>query len=235
VAAGAVCVLVGPNGAGKSTLLKAIAGDISTAGEIVLFERPRGTWRPGDLAPCMAVLPQQPSLAFDFLVRDVVALGRSPHRDSHPDRQRAIIADCLDRVGLGAFASRRYLTLSGGEKARVHLARALAQVWDERLEAPGGARLLLLDEPTAALDMSQQVTAMRSVRSFARRGGAALVVLHDLNLAFGFADRLVVMKSGGVVYNGSPKGAGDALRGAFGDGLCLTEAPSGVLAHPDCS
>ncbi|MFZ4071769.1 MAG: heme ABC transporter ATP-binding protein [Caulobacterales bacterium] len=235
VPAGAVCVLVGPNGAGKSTLLKAIAGEISAAGEIVIFERPRGKWRPADLAPCMAVLPQQPSLSFDFLVKDVVALGRSPHRDSHPERQRAIIADCLERVGLGAFASRRYLTLSGGEKARAHLARALAQVWDERLEAPGGARVLLLDEPTAALDISQQVAAMRTVRSFAQRGGAALVVLHDLNLALGFADRLIVMKMGGISYNGSPKGAGDALRGAFGEGLCITEAPSGVFAHPECS
>jgi iron complex transport system ATP-binding protein len=232
VSPGELCVIVGPNGAGKSTLLHAIAGDIPAKGAVRLFGQPRAAWAPRSLAQRMAVLPQTPGLSFDFPVRDVVALGRSPHRDADPNRQRALVSAALAQVGLAGFAGRRYLSLSGGEKARTHLARVLAQVWDLGAPAPGGDRLLLLDEPTAALDIGQQVAAMRCAHDFARAGGGVLAVLHDLNLALTYADRLIVMRCGGVAFDGAPMQAAAALRTVFGEGLVLSATDAGLLARP---
>lgn len=196
--AGAVTAILGANGAGKSTLFHAIAGGIiPTAGEVRMFGRPVRDWPAREAARQRAVLAQNPALGFDFLVREAVALGRIPHETDEASDRR--IADAtLAAVGLAAFADRRYLSLSGGEKQRVHLARALAQVWDQ----PGGQRCLLLDEPTVNLDFTQKRAILDTARRFARDGATVLVVLHELNLAAQFADHLVLLKHGRVVAQG---------------------------------
>ena len=196
--AGAVTAILGANGAGKSTLFHTIAGSvIPTAGEVLMFGRPVRDWPAREAARLRAVLVQNPSLGFDFLVREAVALGRIPH-DTDERTNRRIAEEALAAVGLAEFAQRRYLSLSGGEKQRVHLARALAQVWDQ----PETQRCLLLDEPTLNLDFTQKRSILETARQFAQRGGTVLVVLHELNLAAQFADHLVLLKRGQVVAQG---------------------------------
>ncbi len=196
--AGAVTAILGANGAGKSTLFHAIAGSvIPTAGAALMFDRPVRDWRAGEAARVRAVLAQNPSLGFDFLVREAVALGRIPHETDDAANRR--IADAaLAAVGLAHFAQRRYLSLSGGEKQRVHLARALAQIWDQ----PNPRRCLMLDEPTVNLDFTQKRAILDVARNLAREGATVLVVLHELNLAAQFADHLVLLKRGRVVAQG---------------------------------
>ena len=172
VRAGELLALVGPNGAGKTTLLAALAGDVaSSAGEVVVDGRPLATWTPLELARRRAVLPQQIQLGFPFLVEEVVAMGRSPWAgtDAADDDEAAVAAglaaaDARDLVG------RRFTTLSGGERARVALARVLAQ----------RTQVLLLDEPTAALDVHHQELVLRLLRERVGGGAAVVVVLHDL-------------------------------------------------------
>lgn len=196
--AGAVTAILGANGAGKSTLFHAIAGSvIPTAGEVRMFERAVRDWPAREAARLRAVLAQNPSLGFDFLVREAVALGRIPHDTDERSNQR-IAEETLAAVGLADFAQRRYLSLSGGEKQRVHLARALAQIWDQ----PEQRRCLLLDEPTVNLDFTQKRAILDMAQQFARRGASVLVVLHELNLAAQFADHLVLLKQGKVVAQG---------------------------------
>jgi len=196
--AASVTAILGANGAGKSTLFHAIAGSvIPTAGEVRMFDRPVRDWPAREAARLRAVLAQNPSLGFDFLVREAVMLGRIPH-DTDERTNRRIAEETLAAVGLADFAQRRYLSLSGGEKQRVHLARALAQVWDQ----PDTRRCLLLDEPTVNLDFTQKRSILDTARQFAQRGGTVLVVLHELNLAAQFADHLVLLKHGKVVAQG---------------------------------
>lgn len=196
---GEVLALVGPNGAGKSTLLKALAGDlVPTAGGVTLDGRPLHDYPARELALRRAVLPQQTVLQFAFTAREVVEMGRSPHLDDARGRGRRgkgrtgervadrVVAEAMARTETGPLAARVYPTLSGGEQGRVTLARVLAQ------EAP----VLLLDEPTAALDLRHQQLVMEVARELAAGGAAVLAVLHDLNLAASHADRLAVLCGG---------------------------------------
>ncbi|ODT01037.1 MAG: hypothetical protein ABS49_03105 [Erythrobacter sp. SCN 62-14] len=202
VESGEFVALVGPNGAGKSSCLKAITGEWPAHGEIIIAGKPLSQWRAADLALRLAVMPQSPSLRFDFLVHEVVMLGRLPHRFAgRPEEDRAAAARALAAVNLDHLKDRRYLGLSGGERQRVQLARVLAQA-DSGDDA---GQLLLLDEPTSALDLAQQQTALAAARRHARAGGAVLAVLHDLNLAAVFADRLLVLKEGQIVGEGPPQ------------------------------
>ncbi|HEU4621133.1 MAG TPA: heme ABC transporter ATP-binding protein [Burkholderiaceae bacterium] len=220
---GHVTVVIGPNGAGKSTLFHALAGGVlPREGSIALFSRQLRDWPAAALARQRAVLTQNPSLGFDFQTDEVVRLGRIPHaRDANRDDD--IVKAALATVGLGDLSKRRYLTLSGGEKQRVHIARALAQIWD----ASPRARCLMLDEPTVNLDFAQKKVALEAVRAIARDGGTVLVVLHELNLAAQFADRLVLLASGRVVAEGPPREVltPQALEHAYG-------APATVFTHP---
>lgn len=205
LAPGRVTAVIGPNGAGKSTLLRAVTGDLRPdAGAVSILGRPLGDWPVADLARHRAVLPQESDLSFPFRVEEVVRLGRIPHPgggDAAPDK--IIALDCLAQVDLSALADRVYPTLSGGEKQRVHLARALAQLRPAPGVAAPAARALLLDEPTASLDLSHQHEVLRLARDLAKRENVAvLAILHDLNLVLAYADDLVVLKRGRVVASG---------------------------------
>jgi iron complex transport system ATP-binding protein len=198
---GRVLAVLGPNGAGKSTLLRLLAGEFPPdSGAIAFASRPLSTWTPADLALRRAVVSQGSELAFPFTVLEVVRLGRTPHpgRGDTP----ADLAACraaLAAVDLSDRAGQPYPTLSGGERQRVHLARALAQLAD----TPAGPRALLLDEPTASLDLSHQHASLALARDLAKREHVAvLVILHDLNLALAYADDVLVLRDGRVAATG---------------------------------
>ena len=194
--AGRLTAIVGPNGAGKSTLLSLLSGQKRPdEGEVTLDGTALAAYAPAGLALRRAVMPQESAVAFEFTVREVAELGRFPHRRRPSRQEGAIVHQALEAAAVGPLAPRVFNTLSGGEKARVHLARALAQVW-EPLEG-GAARWLLLDEPTAALDLAHQHQAMRLLRHWAHGQGLGVVsVLHDLNLALRYADDVLVLAEG---------------------------------------
>ncbi|EID77668.1 MULTISPECIES: heme ABC transporter ATP-binding protein [Rhodococcus] len=216
---GEVLVLVGPNGAGKSTLLAALSGDQDVhSGTVHLDDRNLGDWTALEMAQRRAVLPQQNTVGFSFTARQVITMGRSPWaRTPRSDDDAAAIAEAMRICDVVAFADRPFTALSGGERARVALARVLTQ----RTET------ILLDEPTAALDLGHQETVMRLARSRAEQGTAVVVVLHDLALAAAYADRIVVLEQGRVAADGPP---GDVLSEEL-----LTRVyghPVEVIEHP---
>ncbi|MFE7977737.1 heme ABC transporter ATP-binding protein [Streptomyces shenzhenensis] len=194
--AGSLLAVVGPNGAGKSTLLSLLAGDRPpTTGTVYLGALPVVTATPGDLARRRAVLPQRGVLSFPFTVAEVVAMGRAPWAGTAAeDDDEDVIAEALSATGMTGFTGRRYPTLSGGEQARASFARVLAQ----------STSVLLLDEPTAALDLRHQEELMRTARARADSGHAVLAVLHDLQLAAAYADEIAVLHAGRLVERGRP-------------------------------
>jgi iron complex transport system ATP-binding protein len=196
VRAGEVVALVGPNGAGKSTLLAAIAGDlVPDAGQVVVDGAPLDHWTFRELAIRRGVLLQQVDVTFPFSVTEVVRMGRSPWAGTPAeDWDDHVVGQAVVDVDLVALADRVYRSLSGGERARAALARVLAQ-------EPG---VLLLDEPTAALDIRHQELLFDLVRARAARGDAVVVVLHDLNLAAAYADRVMVLSGGRIAAVGRP-------------------------------
>lgn len=190
---GELVVIIGPNGAGKSTLLALLAGDLRPArGSVRLLGQLAHT-DPKTLARRRAVLPQDPQVSFGFPVADVVQLGRTPYpRPAGSDFEAA--ARAMRAAGIEHLAARTTGTLSGGERALVALARVLAQ------ETP----ILLLDEPTAALDIRHQHTVLATARHRALAGDAVIVVLHDLAIAAAYADRIVLVSDGRIVADGPP-------------------------------
>jgi iron complex transport system ATP-binding protein len=221
-ARGEVLTVVGQNGAGKSTLLRLLSGEISaTAGEVLIDGRNISDYSAPELALKRAVLPQQTVLQFAFKARDVVLMGRSPHlRGTWASLDDEEIAErCMYQTETDRFAPRVYTSLSGGEQSRVNLARVLTQ------EAP----ILLLDEPTASLDMRHQELIMRTARQLAAEGACVLAVLHDLNLAAAYSDRIAVLKDGGLVTVGEPDDVLDSelLSDAFDCDLYVMRAPHG--------
>ncbi|WP_429103014.1 heme ABC transporter ATP-binding protein [Aeromonas veronii] len=197
--------LLGPNGAGKSSLLKCLTGELEYEGSITLFGADRQQWDSSQLAHRLGVLPQSSSLNFPFLCEEVVAMGRLPHSEPAARRDE-IVAAAMTHAGVEHLAKRLYPGLSGGERQRVQFARVLAQIWHapsptEQAEQP---RLLLLDEPTSALDLKYQHQLLTMARALANRNTAVLVVLHDLNLAARYADRLVMLERGKLMADGTP-------------------------------
>ena len=192
--------LVGPNGAGKSTLLRTLSGEVRPhAGEIRLAGRPLFAFGPSDLAKRRAVLSQSVTLAFPFTVIDIVRMGAGARRGRSVE---TAVDAALEEVDIGSLRDRLVTTLSGGEQQRVHFARALVQLACG--EAEHGPGLLLLDEPTASLDLSHQLDLIAVTRRRAERGTAVVAIVHDLNLASLFAARIVVLQSGRVVADGAP-------------------------------
>ncbi|MNM56014.1 Hemin import ATP-binding protein HmuV [compost metagenome] len=224
---GEVLGVLGPNGAGKSTLLGALNGELEIAeGQVTLAGRDLSTWKGVERARRLAVLPQSSTLNFGFLVESVVGFGRLPH-DSGRQRDNEIIAEALRCADAGHLAGRSYLALSGGERQRVHLARVLAQLW------PGGSeQVLLLDEPTSMLDPLHQHTILHAVREFAGRGAAVLVILHDLNLAARYCDRLLLLRDGSSHLFGTPDEVllPEPLREVFGLDVLVQRHPE--RGHP---
>ena len=225
--AGEVLGVLGPNGAGKSTLLGALCGELQPAqGEVWLDQRRLADWQGGERAQRLAVLPQSSTLNFAFRVEQVVAMGRLPHASGRV-RDGQIIRAALQAADAMHLAERNYLALSGGERQRVHLARVLAQLW------PGGTgQTLLLDEPTSMLDPLHQHTTLQAVRAFAERGAAVLVILHDLNLAARYCDRLLLLDRGRPHALGSPEQVlqADPLQAVFGLEVLVQRHPE--RGHP---
>ena len=224
---GEVLGVLGANGAGKSTLLATLAAELpSSEGRLELDGRALADWAPQALARRRAVLPQSPSLGFDLSVRDVVAMGAYPFPEIDPAAHAALLREALAQADAMALADRRYLGLSGGEQQRVQFARVLVQVLGAR--AAGEYRVLLLDEPTASLDPRHQLLLLRTVQALARAQGiAALVVLHDVNLAAQWCDRLLLLAGGRMVAQGTPAEVLTpcALEQVY-------EMPASVLPHP---
>lgn len=188
--------LLGPNGSGKTTLLRAVGGLLPFRGDIRILGRSVRAWKPRDLAQQLAFVRQSVSLSFDFNVSELVLLGRSPHKRwlrDYTAEDRTLLADALESVDLTGFEERSALSLSGGELQRVFLAQALAQE----------AGILLLDEPTAHLDVHYQFEFMELIRSLVESGRTAVAVFHDLELAGRFADELIVLHRGRLAASGS--------------------------------
>lgn len=196
---GEVVGLLGPNGAGKSTLIKVITKTLKPLeGTVTLRGRELSSYGRFELARELAVVEQKPVLPRGFSVREVVAMGRTPHLRLFgvpSERDRLAVEDALDATELSGLAKRRVETLSGGEVQRVIFARALAQQ----------PRHLLLDEPTSHLDLKYQVELLQYARQQARGGVGVLVVMHDLNLAARSCDRLLMLSAGLVVAEGRPE------------------------------
>lgn len=201
---GEMVVLAGANGAGKTSLLRAFAGDLAArSGHVRLNGKPLYLWPLADRARLRAVLPQDGNVAFGFTALETVLFGRYPHSRGMPGAHDTGIARAaLAEVDAAAYEAREVHTLSGGERSRVMLARALAQIWESDAAGP---RYLLLDEPVANLDVCHQHLALSLARRWTReRGVGVLAVLHDLNLAAQYADRLAVMKAGRLAAEGAP-------------------------------
>lgn len=227
--AGTVTAVLGPNGAGKSTLMKLMAGEIRPdAGAVHIDGVPLEKMTPKRAAARRAVLPQASALAFPFTVREIAALGLEvPGFGLSHEEITRLIGQALAAVDLQDHAGRTHDALSGGERQRAHLARVLCQLWaGERATGPG---VLLLDEPTAAQDLAHQLRVLEVARHHADRGGAAVIILHDLNLAARFADRMLVISRGRVAAEGRPDDVLTAamLADVFGVRLVPNMVPAG--------
>ncbi len=217
--AGEVLALLGPNGAGKSTLLSVLCGDVEPDGGDVRFgDRPLGDWSLPELSRRRSVLLQDQQLLFPFTVHQIVEMGRAPwRRTPREDDDNAAIAEALTAADVTHLGNRRVPSLSGGERARAAFARVLA----------GRTGVLMLDEPTAALDLAHQEAVLSMARERARAGDAVLVVLHDLNLAGAYADRIALLKDGGIVACDTPEQVltAETVSAVYG-------TPVEVIPHP---
>lgn len=221
--AGEVHALVGPNGAGKSTLFGVLAGDIVPgAGQVTLDGRDLREIPARELARLRAVLLQQNEVAFAFTVDEVVRMGRAPWaRTPGEEADDDIVARALAATDLAELAGRSVRSLSGGERARVALARVLAQDTD----------ILLLDEPTAALDLRHQEDVLRIARRRAAEGAAVALVVHDLNAALAYSDRATLLSRGEIVASGDPAEVltAERIEEVYGQAVdILTHPVSGV-------
>lgn len=221
VRSGELVALAGPNGAGKSTLLRLLAGDLEPHEGIVRLDgMPAKALRPAEQALIRAVMPQHTSLQFAFTVRQITAMGRYPHPPD--ERDEALVEQAMARTGVAHLAERSFPTLSGGEQSLATLARVVAQ----------DAGVLLLDEPTASLDLRHRADVMAIARSAAESGGAVCVVVHDLNLAAAYADRIVLMHDGRAVCDEAPWDAltAERVEEVFEHPVAITPSPVGE--HP---
>ncbi|MDO4909957.1 MAG: heme ABC transporter ATP-binding protein [Corynebacterium sp.] len=192
--AGRVLGLIGPNGAGKSSLLAAICGDLPYTGQMRIAGLDPSVSTNRDLAQARAVMLQDVGVSFSFLVYDIVSMGRRPwSRTPKAEQDEQRIEEAMKATEVTHLADRDILTLSGGEKARVAMARVFAQ------ETP----IVMFDEPTAALDIGHQEHALGLMRSLAKQGAAVIIVLHDLNAAAAYCDDILCIKQGRVALAGT--------------------------------
>jgi len=228
VAPGEFVAVLGENGAGKTTLLRALAGEplapLRQSGRVTLAGRPIHAWSARERARVRAVLPQHTDLVFAFTAEEVARLGRYPHGGTAAG-DALIAQQALQLADAAHLAQREVATLSGGERARVFLAAVLAQLWETESDLP---RFLLLDEPTSAFDLAHQHHLLATTRDFAAaRGLGVLAILHDLNLAAQYADRVLVLRDGSLLAQGCPR---EVLTPALiAEGFAVAAS---VLAHP---
>ena len=220
---GEVLALVGPNGAGKSTLLSTLSGEVvPTLGDAAIGGKPSRDFKPKELARLRSVLLQSNEVSFPFRVSQVVAMGRNPWSGTDEEaNDDARVSDAMEQVGIAHLADRRFSELSGGERARVSLARVLAQDTD----------VMLLDEPTAALDLHHQDRVMQLVKSRAQGNRAVVVVVHDVSLAAAYADRIALIVEGRISALGSAADVltREKLQAVYDVELHVIESPDG---HP---
>ncbi|WP_020593178.1 heme ABC transporter ATP-binding protein [Kiloniella laminariae] len=196
--------ILGPNGAGKSTLLKVLSGELSPShGTVTLDSTPLKAWRDETLARRRAVMPQASQLAFPFSARAVVAMGRWPYeRMSSPFQNHRIVERAMAIADIRHLGKRSYPVLSGGEKQRVQLARALAQSFGTEDETD--SKYLLLDEPTAGLDIAHQHAVLKAAKDQSKNyGTASMAVLHDLNQAALYCDQVALISNGKLIASGA--------------------------------
>ena len=200
VAQGETVAVIGPNGAGKSTLLRALSGEIAPSGGTVLLKgRAPQAWQPRELALRRAVLSQNVTVTFPFTAIEVVRMGAGDRRGKAVD---AMAEAALAAVDLAGFHDRIIGTLSGGEQQRVHFARVMVQLaCGEEAHGPG---ILMLDEPTASLDLRHQLDLVAVARQYAARGTTTIAIVHDLNLAALMAERVIVLSHGRLAADGPP-------------------------------
>lgn len=223
---GEMVAIVGPNGAGKSTLLRLLSADLHpTRGTIALKGRNIDAWSPAELAMHRAMLSQHVTVSFPFTVEEVVRMGAGnrPHA-----AVQKLIDDAIAEVGLDTFRHRELPTMSGGEQQRAHFARILVQLACG--EAACGPGLLMLDEPTSSLDLKHQIALVETSKQRARNGTAVIAVLHDLNLAIRFADRIIVMCDGTIAAEGTPGETitSDVLRRVFHIDVAVAQSENGT-------
>ena len=192
VAATEVLGIIGANGAGKTTLLRTLLGELPAVGSLMFDSKPFASIPAPVRAKHIAVLPQISALSFAYTVDEVVALGRIPHASGLKVDQQ-IVAEAMSALDISYLTGRLYTELSGGEKQRTQLARVMAQVWRAQ---DAGARLLILDEPTGALDLGHKQQLMETLVSFAAQGVAIVLVEHDLNIIARYTHKLLALKCG---------------------------------------
>lgn len=218
VAAGELTSLIGPNGAGKSTVFAALSGDLEpTSGQVLLHEKPVRSYAAKELALRRAVLPQDHLVRFSYSVEEIVHLARLSH-PSDPAQDEGIVTASLAAAEMEHMRRRDVQTLSGGEMARTAFARTLAQT----------TPIVLLDEPTAALDLRHQEAVLRHARRLRDEGACVVVVLHDLNLASAYSDRVVMLSAGQVVADGPPSAVftADQIRTVYRQNVLVTDHPT---------
>ncbi len=198
---GSFVAVVGPNGAGKSSLLKVMAGEQKASGNVQINGRQVHAYSSRELSILRAVMPQHSAVQFAFTVRQIINLGRHAHYSTRQQND-SVVEEVMALTDTKKFSDRSFMTLSGGEKQRVQLARVLAQVWEETVHP----RYILLDEPTSSLDIAQQQQIFRLAKQVCKKNIGVMAIIHDLNQAAQFADELYFLKQGRRVA------AGDALK-----------------------
>ncbi|HMS33765.1 MAG TPA: heme ABC transporter ATP-binding protein [Ignavibacteria bacterium] len=201
-------VVMGQNGAGKTTLLNILAGSLKpTGGEVSVFKKKIESFDKTDLAKKRAVLSQHYDIAFPISVEEIVMMGRYPHFLNVPSKDDIeIVSNAIDMMGMSEFKLRDYNTLSGGEAQKVQMARVISQIWQEDHSEP---KILFLDEPVSSLDMHYQHLILKLIREYSLKNILVIGVIHDINLAFEYADRVIFMKNGSVVKSYNSKEAID--------------------------
>lgn len=199
---GEFLAIVGPNGAGKSSLLSVLANEIKQGNQKILFkDKPIADWEVRELSQHKAKFSQHNSNDITLDVKDVVMMGRYPYFDAQPRKEDLeAMNNMMYETDVYHLKDREYNTLSGGEKQRVHLSRVMAQLQNDIAH-----KLLFLDEPLNNLDVKHQYKALEIIKKFTQKANSAIVVLHDLNLAAQFADKILLMKSGKVEAHGTPQ------------------------------
>ncbi|CAM3439895.1 MULTISPECIES: heme ABC transporter ATP-binding protein [Yersinia] len=223
IRSGEMVAIIGPNGAGKSTLMRLLTGYLpASSGDCHMLGKSLASWPQQQLAKTRAVMRQYSDLKFPFSVEEVVTMGRTPHGKL---QEHEAVQQVMEQTGCTSLAKRDYRQLSGGEQQRVQLARVLAQLW-QRAPSP---RCLFLDEPTSALDLHHQQHSLRLLRQLTQEQPLSVCcVLHDLNLAALYADRILLLHQGRLVAAGTPQ---DVLHTDI-----LTrwyQADLGVYSHPE--
>lgn len=194
VRSGEFVAVIGANGAGKSTLVRAVTGEWDASGEIRIFGCSLGAWTRKELAKRMAVMSQKTHLDFAFTAKQVVEMGRLPHTHFSATHNSGVALNVLKELALTDYADRTLTSLSGGEAQKVQFARAMTQ-----LSGVTEPTLLILDEPTAALDLAQQKVILDAAAQSRNTNNAVLAVLHDLNQVALYADRVLVLKNGKII------------------------------------